>query len=338
MRNDKKVYAFKRVGNAPRAPNLAPRALNFGNALNNRRMQPRALNFNALNNLNHRIMSLHIGNNAIVNRSFKENNMTWLNGYVFNIYIANVVQILVDAGEFRAANVIAKLDYLHTTIAKNNLIRLSNQEYQAKITEDIAMCHLIDGMRNIANNSDKFNYKKNYLKRMRNQMVQACKDIMLKIRSRKLTREDFVTEFKALYGERPCIENLIQALSDVAYREVGWKGKNASKLLILGQNNKTTNNSRRILRNDVIGTYINPLFKGMTKPQQKLWNSIKNKNVYVINPNVNQQPVYAKLSVIRNARNVSNETYNTYANYLNVPNKYNVLVNAIKKYKKAHRR
>lgn len=352
LRNGKKVYAFKRVGNAPRAPNLAPRVLNFGNlnAVNNlnRRMQgvnlaPIALNFGNFGIPYRRAIQPPrvVSENNSNQRSYPQNNIVSNNGrHRGNKYVFIVASILMDFGAKRPADVMMKLDLLHTTL---RTIFGSNQTHQNLITSKIAMCHLVDGMRGM-NLLNKTTFREFYLKRMRNQMVQACKDILDKIKKRKMTKENFVREFESLYANRPCIENLIQALSDVAYGEVGWKGKNASKLLIIGQNNRTTNNSRAILRNNVLGTYIKPLFNAMTKPQQIkfnkqiFWNAVKNKNVYVMNPNINQQPVYAKLSVIMNARNVSNEAFNEHGQYLPFPDKYNVLINAIKKYKQVRRR
>jgi hypothetical protein len=300
----------------------------------NARLQPRALQFNNANE------------NTIYKRSFGNNNVTILNNNnvpmdKVNKYVYDVAEILVSFNGSVPAKVMLALDSQHTDLAP--YVLNSANELQAIITNRIAMCHLVESLH--GQNINQANYlKQTYLKRMRNQMVQACKTIMEKIKKRKMTKEAFANSFNQLYADRPCIENLIQALSDVAYGEIGWKGKNSNKLLQLEFNRKVTPNARRVLRNNIIGTYIKPLFNSMTKPQQirfnkqVLWNSIKNKDVYRINPWYNNAPLYAPLSNIRNARNVSNEAFNEYAQWLNVPNKYNVLINAIKRYKQAHRR
>jgi hypothetical protein len=337
LRNGKKVYAFKRVGNQLNNLNRRMQAVNLAphEALNNVAvLQP--------GNFGYVPPPRIVIDNSYYQRSWPQNNLVASNGTRANKNVYIIALILLEFGAKRPAHVMMQLDLLHNTLIAGSIFG-SNQSYQNKITSEIAMCHLVDSMRDM-NLQSRFTFRKFYLKRMRNQMVQACNNILDKIKKRKMTKENFVREFESLYADRPCLENLIQALSDVAYGEVGWKGKNASKLLIIGQNNRTTNNSRKILRNNVLGTYIKPLFNGMTKLQQIkfnkqiFWNAVKNKNVYVMNPNIHEQPGYAKLSVIMNARNVSNEAFNEHGQYLPFPDKYNVLVNAIKKYKQVRRR
>lgn len=169
------------------------------------------------------------------------------------------------------------------------------------IGRHIGVCHINTTLRNNPSVS-KFTYLLYY----RNQMKLACEQI---VKSR-ISEKEFVTRFKSVLGNRPCMENLIDAISQVAFGEVQWKGVN--RVINLRRN-------KNALRNEIIAPYmkihLNSIRKNGNKSnytKNRLWNSIKNRPLYVL---TNNGPGYVTLKNA-NVRMVSNNAFNKYAQYL----------------------
>lgn len=202
---------------------------------------------------------------------------------------------------------------------------LTNSEFKNQITKSIGACHI--------NKSGI--PRTEYLSSMFTQIEEACRIIKGKILFRKMTKQDFIREFDQMVGGRPCIENLVQALTDIALGESGWKGKNTSKLLKI-QNGVLNANSYRMLKNEILAPYIGEVYKNLpnakkiTFKEENFWKLVKNKNVYAININNPYILKYNRLMNVPSARSASIYAFENYGN-LNRPNKYNVLAKAIKK-------
>ena len=144
-----------------------------------------------------------------------------------------------------------------------------------------------------------------------------------------------------MVGGRPCIENLVQALTDIAVGESGWRGKNTSRLIKV-TNKGLNKNNFNILKNHILAPYIGEVYGKLSNAkkirfnEQNFWNAVKNKNVY----SMNQKGTigYRSLKNIPKTRNASNYAFKEYKNYLNRPNKYNVLTKAITKRRTQTRR
>jgi len=172
------------------------------------------------------------------------------------------------------------------------------------VARNIGMCHLNTTLRNNPSVN-----KVTYLLYYRNQMKLACEQIV----KNKMPEKEFVTKFKAILGNRPCIENLIDSLSQVAFGEVQWKGVNR----VINLHKK---NNLNALRNDIIAKYMKSHFNSIRQSGNKsnytknrLWNSIKNRPLYILTRN---GPVYIPVKNVPNTRAISKEAHNMYAQYL----------------------
>jgi hypothetical protein len=166
----------------------------------------------------------------------------------------------------------------------------------------VGPCHINTAIRN----NPTIN-KASYLVYYRTQMILACKEIV----RRKMPENEFVNKFKSALGNRPCIENLIDALSQVAFGETQWKGVNTVLNLRKAENaNK--------LRNQIIAPYMSMHYKNVKNngnyTKNRLWNSIKNRPLYIL---TNNGPGFIPVKNIRNTRKISNNAFNMYSEYLN---------------------
>jgi hypothetical protein len=138
-------------------------------------------------------------------------------------------------------------------------------------------------------------------------MILACSEIT----KRKMPENEFVKQFKSVLGNRPCIENLIDSLSQVAFGETQWKGVNS----VLNMRNGANANK---LRNQIIAPYMSLHYKNVKNSgnytKNRLWNSIKNRPLYVL---TNNGPGYSSVKNVKNTRKISNNAFNMYSEYLN---------------------
>lgn len=239
--------------------------------------------------------------------------------------IKYIIKILRSAGFQYESNIIEKIELAHIYYPVKHLTK-TNAQFKNQITMSIGACHI-----NTSNLS-----RMNYLPAMYEQLKEASRIIRGNILFRKMTKQDFIDKFSQMTGGRPCIENLVQALTDIAFGEAGWRGKNTSILLRI-QNGRLNANSFRTLKNQVLAPYIGEVFnklpnaKKISFNENSFWKSVKNKDIYAFNQTVNNVPKYYVLKNVPNARAASLVAFENYGNYLNRPNKYNVLAKAIKK-------
>lgn len=172
------------------------------------------------------------------------------------------------------------------------------------VARDIGLCHINTTLRNNPSVN-----KASYLLYYRNQMKLACEQIV----KSKMPEKEFVTRFKSILGNRPCIENLIDALSQVAFGEVQWKGVNR----VINIHKK---NNMNALRNDIIAKYMKSHLNSIRQTGNKsnytknrLWNSIKNRPLYILTPH---GPSYIPVKNVQGSRKISNNAHNMYAQYL----------------------
>ena len=170
------------------------------------------------------------------------------------------------------------------------------------IMQTVGPCHINTTLRN----NPAINIA-SYLVYYRNQMILACSEIT----KRKMPENEFVKKFKSVLGNRPCIENLIDALSQVAFGETQWKGVNS----VLNMRNGANANK---LRNQIIAPYMSLHYKNVKNSgnytKNRLWNSIKNRPLYVL---TNNGPGYSSVKNVKNTRKISNNAFNMYSEYLN---------------------
>jgi hypothetical protein len=173
------------------------------------------------------------------------------------------------------------------------------------ISRNIGLCHINTTLRN----NPTIN-QVSYLIYYNNQMKFACAEIIRK----KIPEKEFVTRFSNALGSRPCIENLIDALTQIAFGEIQWKGSNKAV-------NITRNNNKIYVRNRVIANYMKTHHKSIRSSGNKsnytknrLWNSIKNRPLYVLTQE--HGPVFISVKNIRNLRGLSNNAFNMYSEFL----------------------
>ncbi len=245
-----------------------------------------------------------------------------LNNFKNDQSINYIIRILKDSGFVYESIMIEKIQLAHSYYPKKHSLKNLSQ-YKNQITRSIAACHI-----NTSGIS-----KNQYLSSIYEQLKEASRIIRGKILFRKLSKQDFLDQFGQMVGGRPCIENLVQALTDIAIGESGWRGKNTSRLLQI-YGNYMNRNSYNKLKNEILGPYIGEVYgklsnaKKITFGKNDFWGAVKNKNVYAIKNGIIS---YYLLKNLNNAKYASNNAYNEYSEYLNRPNKYNVLVKAIKK-------
>ena len=223
--------------------------------------------------------------------------------------VRKVIYILRKHPSLRyAADVMTRI----TNLSKqySNYIRVENPSVnviKTTISRNIGLCHIDTTLQNNPSVN-----KVTYLLYYNNQMKLACEQIV----KSKIPEKEFITKLKAALGNRPCIENLIDALSQVAFGEIQWKGSNKAL-------NLTKNNNKNYLRNSVIATYMQKHHKSIRNTgntsnytKNRLWNSIKNRPLYVL---TQDGPVFMTVKNISrhiNLRRVSNNAFNLYSNYL----------------------
>lgn len=206
-------------------------------------------------------------------------------------YAANTMERLVNLAKVYS-------NYIRRNAPAGNIQIVKNV-----ISRNIGLCHINTTLRNNPSVN-----RVTYLLYYKNQMQLACEKIV------KMPEQEFITKFKAALGNRPCIENLIDALSQVAFGETQWKGSNKAL-------NLTKNNNKNYLRNSIIATYMKSHHKSIRNSgnmsnytKNRLWNSIKNRPLYVITQN---GPVFMTVKEAhRNTRKISNNAFNLYSNYL----------------------
>lgn len=168
-----------------------------------------------------------------------------------------------------------------------------------RIFEGIGVCHINTTLRNNPS-LNKVTYLINY----RNQMIEACKQLVKKPESK------WIPAFKFALGGRPCLENLVDALTQVAFGEVKWKGLNKAL-------NLTKNNNKNHLKHVIIGTFmknhVTSLGGKKNYTKNRLWHAIKNKPLYVWK---NNGPKFVPVKNISNTRKISNNAFNEYINYV----------------------
>ena len=176
---------------------------------------------------------------------------------------------------------------------------------KSTISRNIGLCHINTTLRNNPT-IDQVSYLLYY----NNQMKFACAEIIKK----KIPEKEFVTRFTAALGGRPCIENLIDALTQIAFGEIQWKGSNKAV-------NITRNNNKNYVRNRVIANYMKKHHKSIRNSgnrsnytRNRLWNSIKNRPLYVLTQE--HGPVFIPVKNIRNLRGISNNAFNMYSEFL----------------------
>jgi hypothetical protein len=174
------------------------------------------------------------------------------------------------------------------------------------LARNIGQCHI----NNTLGKNPTMN-KVSYLLAFRKQMIFACKEIVRKDLLKD--EKNFIKMIDFYIHGRPCMENLIEALTQYAFGEVHWKGVNHLY-------NVTINNNRTKLRNQTIPIFMANHFQSIRKEgnttaytKNRLWNALKNKPIYVVTPN---GPAYAAMKNIPKGRNLSNEAFNLYAGNL----------------------
>jgi hypothetical protein len=152
-----------------------------------------------------------------------------------DVSIKYIIKLLRD-GEFNfEANMIEKIELAHEYYPVKHMYK-TNTEFKNKIIQSIGACHI-----NTSNLS-----RMNYLPAMYEQLKEASRIIRGKILFRKMTKQEFLEQFDQMIGGRPCIENLVQALTDIAVGESGWRGKNTSRLVRI-KNGKLNENNFKTL-------------------------------------------------------------------------------------------
>lgn len=233
--------------------------------------------------------------------------------------IKYIIKILRSAGFQYESNIIEKIELAHVYYPVKHLTK-TNAQFKNQITSSIGACHI-----NTSNLS-----RMNYLPAMYEQLKEASRIIRGNILFRKMTKQDFIDQFSQMVGGRPCIENLVQALTDIAFGEYGWRGKNTSRLVKI-QNGKLNVNSFQTLKNQILAPYIGEVFnklpnaKKISFNENSFWKSVKNKDIYAVNLNINNIPRYHVLQNVPNARAASLVAFENYGNYLNRPSIYNVI-------------
>lgn len=203
-----------------------------------------------------------------------------------------------------AAKIMLKLNKLATQFSQYiNATNPNIQQIKNTVSRNIGLCHINTTLRNNPSVN-----KASYLVYYRNQMLLACKQIA------KMNERTFIRKFKIVLGDRPCIENIVDALTQVAFGEVEWRGVN--KALNLSRNNNV-----QYLKHDIISTFMQKHHKTIRKngnmseyTKNRLWNAIKNRPLYVW---TNNGPVFKPVKNISNTRKLSNNAFNEYINYLN---------------------
>ena len=242
-----------------------------------------------------------------------------------------IIKIIREAGFKYESNMMEKIQLAESYYHHKFIKKMSIAAYKNKITKSIGACHI-----NTSGLS-----KNKYLPVIYEQLKEASRIIRGKILFRKMTKQSFIEQFGQMVGGRPCIENLVQALTDIAVGESGWRGKNTSRLIKV-TNKGLNKNNFNFVKNSILAPYIGEVYSKLSNARkitfngEKFWNSVKNKNIYAVN---NTGTInYRKLKNIPEARKVSNTAFNNYKNYLNRPNKYNVLTKAITKRRTQTRR
>ena len=222
------------------------------------------------------------------------------------------------------AEVILKLVRIEpqaTAYIRNNP-NLTNNYIQGEITRTITACHLIQTLNQSTNRRKA---RDNYLSNLRGQLKIAA-NIFVEQRKTSSNKTNFdskfIRTFKSQLGGRPCIENVIDALTNsVAEPGLDWKGKNEPALNVNAAGSVLAQSKNR-LRNSIIGGFMKNYYNSLNNRVKSAfnkniyWTGIKNRNVLVKLPN-RTDPFYVKLSEIRNGKAISNEAFNMYKNYLN---------------------
>ena len=222
------------------------------------------------------------------------------------------------------AGIILKLVRIEPTATKyiRNNPNLTNNYIQGQITSTITACHLVQTLNQSTNRR---RTRDNYLSNLRGQLKIAA-NIFTEQRNTSSNKTNFdskfIRTFKSQLGGRPCLENVIDALTNaVAEPGLDWKGKNAPALNVNAAGSASTQSKNR-LRNLIIGGFMKNYYNSLNNRVKRVfnkntyWEGIKNRNVLVKLPN-RQDPFYVKLGEIRNGKSISNEAFNMYKNYLN---------------------
>jgi hypothetical protein len=222
------------------------------------------------------------------------------------------------------AEVILKLIRIEpqaTAYIRNNP-NLTNNYIQGEIARTITSCHLIQTLNQSTNRRKT---RENYLSNLRGQLKIAANIFteQRKTYSNKTNFDSkFLRTFKSQLGGRPCLENIIDALTNsVAEPGLNWKGKNEPALNVNASGDISVTSKAR-LRNFIIGGFMKNYYNSLNNRGKRAfnkniyWSGIKNRNVLVKLHN-SQNPVYIKLSQLKNGKAVSNEAFNMYKNFLN---------------------
>ena len=217
---------------------------------------------------------------------------------------------------------LVRLEPQATAYIRNNP-NLTDNYVQGEITRTISVCHLINAVRASANRR---RARENYLSNLRGQLKIAA-NIFTEQRKTSSNKTNFDSKFlrtfKTQLGGRPCLENILDALTNaVSEPGLNWKGKNTPALNVTTNGSISTSQSKNRLRNLIIGGFMKDYYNSLNNRTKRAfnkntyWTGIKNRNVLVTLPN-GREPFYVKLSEIRNGKVISNEAFNMYKNYLN---------------------
>ena len=212
-----------------------------------------------------------------------------------------------------------KIEPEATAYIRNNP-NLTNDYIQGEIARTVTACHLVHTLNQSTNRRTARN---NYLSNLRGQLKIAA-EVFVEQRKTSSNKTNFdskfVRTFKSQLGGRPCLENILDALTNaVSEPGLNWKGKNEPGLVV-NASGTVASQSRNTLKNGIIGAFMKNYYNSLNNRAKSAfnkntyWSGIKNRNVLVKMPN--RGPFYVKLSNLRNGKFISNEAFNTYKNYL----------------------
>lgn len=243
-----------------------------------------------------------------------------------NIPEYKLIKTLIQSGDERLKDIAAtifkliKIEPEATKFIKNTP-NATPEFIQGQITTLIGACHFKETLNQSRNRT---NSRLNYLKNLRNQIAISARIFVneLKTSSNKTAYiTNFFTKFKSEVGGNPCLEALVDGLTEAVTGGGGaWIGKHTEHLLFTNGTNLTAN-SRNKLRNTILGRFMGPYYQSLPNNQRAsfnkntLWSAVKNRNVTIKRGDNN--PVYVKVSNIPNARATVNAAYNLYRSFLN---------------------
>ena len=200
-----------------------------------------------------------------------------------------------------------KIDYYLLSEYKLKRRLPATQVVTTKIIQDIAPCHLANNT--YANENTRRNKVMNYLKNLVLQLKEVIRTFYANLGKRSI-KQKYQRKYKQKVldalewniGDRPCLENLIDAISESIVNPVfEWKGKNN---VIYWSRNQDQQKYKASVIGPAVGSFLRSL-----KPKQRrefgqksrqdqvntIWDRISSYSLYFAMPNIGYMPAYYKL-------------------------------------------